>query len=138
MNIIILAAGMGKRMQSSIPKVLHKVADKAMLRHVIDTIKDLQAQKLIIVVGHEAEQVKQSLKSQNNQNNIIFVEQKQQLGTGHAVMQALPYIDINYPTLILYGDVPLIHISTLKCLIEHSQHKLGILTAYYENPTGYG
>jgi bifunctional UDP-N-acetylglucosamine pyrophosphorylase/glucosamine-1-phosphate N-acetyltransferase len=139
MNIIILAAGMGKRMQSAMPKVLHPIAQQSMLHHVVDTVSNLNPQRIIIVIGHGAEQVKQSFAQEKYQNTqITWAYQEQQLGTGHAVMQALPFVDNNYPSLVLYGDVPLIGLTTLQKLIDTSIDKVGILTAYYDNPTGYG
>ena len=142
MNIIILAAGMGKRMQSNLPKVLHPVAQKPMLHHVVDTVLKLSPQKLIIVIGHEAEQVKQSFEHYNQEKykniEIMWAYQEQQLGTGHAVMQCLPFMNNDTQTLILYGDVPLISVATLEKLIQNSKNNAGILTAFYENPTGYG
>jgi bifunctional UDP-N-acetylglucosamine pyrophosphorylase / glucosamine-1-phosphate N-acetyltransferase len=140
MNIVILAAGMGKRMQSSMPKVLHPIAHKPMLQHVLDNVLQMQPSpsKIIIVVGHGAEQVERSIKT-NNSSNIIFVKQEQQLGTGHAVMQALPHLDANEPTLVLYGDVPLTTLASLKSLMSNNNNAcLNILTAIYDNPTGYG
>ena len=134
MNIVILAAGMGKRMQSCLPKVLHKVAQKPMLHHVVDTAFALNPTKLVVVVGHGAEQVKQSF----NNSNICWAIQDKQLGTGHALMQALPFLDIKVPTLVLYGDVPLIQEGTLKNLIQNAGENLGLLTAFYDNPKGYG
>ncbi len=139
MNIIILAAGMGKRMHSSLPKVLHPIAQKPMLHHVVDTVSKLNPQKLIIVIGHEAEQIKQSFEQEKYKDiPIIWAYQKEQLGTGHAVMQGLPFVDDNYPTLVLYGDVPLISLHTLENLIQNTKNNVGILTAFYDNPVGYG
>ncbi len=143
MNIIILAAGMGKRMQSTIPKVLHPIAQKSMLHHVIDSVLELQPHKIFIVVGHGAKQVQESIEKKylnqdSNYSKIHFIIQEQQLGTGHAVMQVLPYINNTYPSLVLYGDVPLIQTQTLKNLIQERNDAVGILTAFYENPKGYG
>jgi len=103
MNVVILAAGMGKRMQSSLPKVLHPLAGKPLLSHVIDTARALSPSTLCIIYGHGGDKVPQSL----NAPDLVFARQEPQLGTGHAVMQALPYLNDDAPTLVLYGDVPL-------------------------------
>src|SRR3954465_12236512 len=109
MNIVILAAGMGKRMQSALPKVLHPLAGKPLLSHVIDTARALSPSTLCVVYGHGGEAVPESMKSPG----IAFAKQEPQLGTGHAVMQAIPYLNDNEPTLVLYGDVPLTTTDTL-------------------------
>src|SRR3954464_500047 len=103
MNVVILAAGMGKRMQSALPKVLHPLAGKPLLSHVIDTAQSLSPSRLCVIYGHGGDAVPNSLKSVD----ISFAKQEPQLGTGHAVMQALPHLDDSAPTLVLYGDVPL-------------------------------
>ena len=114
MNIVILAAGMGKRMHSSLPKVLHLLAGKSMLEHVIATARALMPEKLVIVYGYGGEQVLRQITGPD----LIFVKQEPQLGTGHAVMQAVPELDESVPTLILYGDVPLIGIESLRRLVS--------------------
>jgi bifunctional UDP-N-acetylglucosamine pyrophosphorylase / glucosamine-1-phosphate N-acetyltransferase len=135
MNIVILAAGMGKRMQSALPKVLHPLAGKPLLSHVIDTARALSPTKLCIIYGHGGEAVPQSLTS----SDINFAKQEPQLGTGHAVMQAIPYLQDDVPTLILYGDVPLTTRHSLQELLDRAGHeKLAVLTVELENPTGYG
>ena len=135
MNIVILAAGMGKRMYSSLPKVLHLLAGKPLLEHVITTARALNPEKLIIVYGHGGEQVQQRIAGPD----LTFVKQEPQMGTGHAVMQALPELDESVPTLILYGDVPMIGASSLARLVSlASGNKLGILTVEMQNPAGYG
>lgn len=135
MNIVILAAGMGKRMNSALPKVLHPVAGQPMLAHVIATARTLSPGKLVVVVGHGAEQVRAAVGA----SDVQFAEQAQQLGTGHAVMQALPLIDDSQPTLVLYGDVPLTSAATLKALLDAAgTERLGVLTVEMSDPTGYG
>lgn len=135
MNIVILAAGMGKRMQSALPKVLHPLAGKPLLSHVIDTARQLSPTRLCVIYGHGGEQVPQSLQSAD----LSFAKQEPQLGTGHAVAQAVPQLDDNVPTLILYGDVPLTTAASLQRLLDTAgNQKLGILTVDMDNPTGYG
>ncbi len=143
MNVVILAAGMGKRMKSNLPKVLHTVANQPMLQHVIHTVARIQPHKIIVVLGHQADIVQQSL-AHYTDIPLVFAYQHQQLGTGHAVAQALPYLNPDVPTLVLYGDVPLIQATTLQNMIDAVQtHQspttcLAILTAMYDKPTGYG
>ncbi|MBV8270737.1 MAG: bifunctional UDP-N-acetylglucosamine diphosphorylase/glucosamine-1-phosphate N-acetyltransferase GlmU [Cupriavidus sp.] len=135
MNIVILAAGMGKRMNSALPKVLHPVAGQPMLSHVLDTARTLSPSRLVVVVGHGAERVREAVAA----DDVAFAEQAQQLGTGHAVMQALPLLDDNQPTLVLYGDVPLTSAATLKNLVlAAGAERLGVLTVEMPDPTGYG
>lgn len=135
MNIVILAAGMGKRMNSDLPKVLHSLAGKPLLAHVLDTARSLNPGKLIVVYGHGGEQVQERITG----NDLSFVKQEPQLGTGHAVMQAVPLLDESVPTLVLYGDVPLIGRVSLSRLIQTAGiDKLGILTAEVDDPAGYG
>ncbi|CAG9182289.1 bifunctional UDP-N-acetylglucosamine diphosphorylase/glucosamine-1-phosphate N-acetyltransferase GlmU [Cupriavidus pinatubonensis] len=135
MNIVILAAGMGKRMHSDLPKVLHPVAGRPMLAHVIDTARTLSPSRLVVVIGHGAERVREAVAA----DDVTFAEQAQQLGTGHAVMQALPQLDDNLPTLVLYGDVPLTTEATLKALVEAAGNtRFGVLTVEMPDPTGYG
>jgi len=133
-NIVILAAGPGKRMHSSTPKVLHRLAGRAMLAHVFDAAKQLSPKVICVVYGHGGERVRQAV----NENGVIWVVQEPQLGTGHAVMQAAPHLDERWPTLVLYGDVPLIRAETLKQLVEATGKGLGLLTATLDRPTGYG
>ena len=135
MNIVILAAGMGKRMYSDLPKVLHPVAGRPMLAHVLDTARALSPSRLVVVVGHGAERVREAVAA----DDVAFAEQAQQLGTGHAVMQALPLLDDNHPTLVLYGDVPLTSAATLQGLVtEAGAQRLGVLTVEMPDPAGYG
>ncbi|MFS8934461.1 bifunctional UDP-N-acetylglucosamine diphosphorylase/glucosamine-1-phosphate N-acetyltransferase GlmU [Cupriavidus taiwanensis] len=135
MNIVILAAGMGKRMYSDLPKVLHPVAGRPMLAHVLDTARALSPSRLVVVVGHGAARVREAVAA----DDVAFAEQAQQLGTGHAVMQALPLLDDNQPTLVLYGDVPLTSAATLQALVaEAGAQRFGVLTVEMPDPTGYG
>lgn len=134
LDIVILAAGQGTRMRSALPKVLHPVAGKSMLGHVIDTARQLSPRKIHVVIGHGAELVRERLAA----NDVDFVLQAEQLGTGHAVAQALPHIEAD-KVLILYGDVPLTQVETLSRLLEQaSDTQLGLLTVNLADPTGYG
>jgi bifunctional UDP-N-acetylglucosamine pyrophosphorylase/glucosamine-1-phosphate N-acetyltransferase len=134
-NVVILAAGQGKRMRSDLPKVLHPIAGKPMLVHVLDTARSLGAAKICVVYGHGGETVRQALDAPD----LAWAKQEPQLGTGHAVLQALPYIDAAKPTLVLYGDVPLIRAATLRRLMEVAGDDcLALLTAHLEDPHGYG
>src|SRR5712691_6845933 len=121
-------------MHSSTPKVLHRLAGRALLAHVFDTAKQLSPKVICVVHGHGGELVRQAV----DENGAIWVMQEPQLGTGHAVMQAAPHLDERWPTLVLYGDVPLIRAETLKHLVEATGTGLGLLTATLDNPTGYG
>ncbi|HDR9505183.1 UDP-N-acetylglucosamine diphosphorylase/glucosamine-1-phosphate N-acetyltransferase [Burkholderia cepacia] len=135
MNIVILAAGTGKRMRSALPKVLHPLAGRPLLSHVIDTARTLQPSRLVVVVGHGAERVQAAVAAPDVQ----FAVQAEQLGTGHAVRQALPLLDPAQPTLVLYGDVPLTRASTLRHLVDAARDgRYGILTVTLDDPTGYG
>lgn len=133
-NVVILAAGQGKRMNSALPKVLHRLAGKSLLAHVIAAARTLKPRRICVVYGHGGEQVPQSMRA----SDLIFVQQKQQLGTGHAVKQALPQLDPRADTLVLYGDVPLISAATLRKLAAGRGEGLRLLTAHFENPAGYG
>jgi bifunctional UDP-N-acetylglucosamine pyrophosphorylase/glucosamine-1-phosphate N-acetyltransferase len=135
MNVVILAAGAGKRMRSALPKVLHPLAGRPLLSHVIDTARALSPTRIVVVVGHGAEAVQKAVAAPD----IQFAHQAEQLGTGHAVQQALALLDPAQPTLVLYGDVPLTKASTLKRLAaEAVDGRYGILTVTLEDPTGYG
>jgi bifunctional UDP-N-acetylglucosamine pyrophosphorylase/glucosamine-1-phosphate N-acetyltransferase len=137
MNVVILAAGMGKRMQSALPKVLHPLAGKPLLQHVLDTARSLSASRLCVIYGHGGAAVQALLAKQPEQ--ISTALQEQQLGTGHAVIQALPELDDKVPTLILYGDVPLTTTASLQALVSAAGNdKLGILTVEQADPTGLG
>jgi bifunctional UDP-N-acetylglucosamine pyrophosphorylase/glucosamine-1-phosphate N-acetyltransferase len=133
-NIVILAAGPGKRMHSSMPKVLHRLAGRALLSHVFDAARQLLPKVICVVYGHGGELVRQAV----GDNGAVWVMQEPQLGTGHAVMQAAPHLDERWPTLVLYGDVPSIRVETLKQLVQATGKGLGLLTATLDNPTGYG
>jgi bifunctional UDP-N-acetylglucosamine pyrophosphorylase/glucosamine-1-phosphate N-acetyltransferase len=133
-NIVILAAGPGKRMHSGTPKVLHRLAGRALLAHVFDTAKQLSPKVICVVYGHGGELVRQAVE----ENGVVWVMQEPQLGTGHAVMQTAPHLDERWPTLVLYGDVPLIRAETLRHLVEATGSGLGLLTAILDRPTGYG
>jgi bifunctional UDP-N-acetylglucosamine pyrophosphorylase/glucosamine-1-phosphate N-acetyltransferase len=133
-NIVILAAGLGKRMHSDTPKVLHRLAGRPLLSHVIDTAKSLSPEVVCIVYGSGGEAVRETLGG----DGAVWVKQQPQLGTGHAVMQALPHLDERWPTLVLCGDVPLIRAETLKQLIDAAGSGLGLLTASLDDPHGYG
>jgi len=134
MNIIILAAGQGKRMHSNLPKVLHPLAGKALVAHVIDTARSLSPEKLCLVYGHGGDTVRSTLTA----HDLAWALQEPQLGTGHAVMQALPHLDGAGTTLVLYGDVPLIQAETLKKLLLAARDGLAILTIEMADPGGYG
>jgi len=133
LNIVILAAGKGTRMYSSTPKVLHRLAGQPLLQHVIHAAKQLQADKIIVVYGFGGEAVPKAFAHEQ----ITWVEQKEQLGTGHAMLQAAPYLDADAKTLILLGDVPLVSIESCQQLIGKTA-ELGLLTVKKQNPTGYG
>jgi len=133
-NIVILAAGPGKRMHSSTPKVLHRLAGRALLEYVLDTAKQLSPKVVCIVYGYGGELVRRAVE----ENGAVWVIQEPQLGTGHAVMQAAPHLDERWPTLVLYGDVPLIRADTLRHLVEATGKGLGLLTATLDDPAGYG
>jgi bifunctional UDP-N-acetylglucosamine pyrophosphorylase/glucosamine-1-phosphate N-acetyltransferase len=137
MNVVILAAGMGKRMQSALPKVLHPLAGKPLLSHVLDTARSLSASQLCVIYGHGGAAVQELLAKQPEK--VATALQEPQLGTGHAVMQALPVLDEAHPTLILYGDVPLTTAASLKALVDVAGNdKLGILTVVQDDPFGLG
>jgi len=140
LNVVILAAGKGTRMRSDLPKVLHPLAGKPLLAHVLGTARQLGAAKICVVYGHGGELVPQRLAAPD----VAWALQEPQLGTGHAVLQALPHLDAASavspaPTLVLYGDVPLIRAETLQRLIESAgENRLALLTAHLADPQGYG
>lgn len=134
LDIVILAAGQGTRMRSALPKVLHPIAGRSMLGHVIHSARELDPVGIHVVIGHGAEQVRAALQA----SDIHFVVQAQQLGTGHAVAQAQPGL-ASSTTLVLYGDVPLIQPATLKALLaKASETQVALLTVNLADPTGYG
>ncbi|MDO8208733.1 MAG: bifunctional UDP-N-acetylglucosamine diphosphorylase/glucosamine-1-phosphate N-acetyltransferase GlmU [Gallionella sp.] len=132
-NVVILAAGKGTRMHSDKPKVLHALAGKSLVQHVLDCAKALDPRRICVVYGHGGEAVPEALKS----TGATFVMQEPQLGTGHAVQQAMPHLDDEGETLVLYGDVPLIQSSTLHQM-QQAGSGLTLLTVNLDNPTGYG
>ena len=135
LHIVILAAGQGTRMRSALPKVLHPVAGKPMLAHVLDCARAMQPAQIHVVVGHGAEQVRERLAA----DDINWVEQSEQLGTGHAVAQVLPHVHGADQVLVLYGDVPLLGEATLRQLSQQAgSAALGLLTVQMQDPTGYG
>jgi bifunctional UDP-N-acetylglucosamine pyrophosphorylase/glucosamine-1-phosphate N-acetyltransferase len=133
LNVVILAAGRGTRMHSDKPKVLHALAGKALVQHVLDCAHKLDPQTICVVYGHGGEAVPKAL----NTSEIFFVLQEPQLGTGHAVQQAMPHLDDDGQTLVLYGDVPLIQHTTLHQM-QQAGSGLTLLTVNMDNPTGYG
>ena len=135
LDIVILAAGKGTRMGSSLPKVLASLAGRPMLEHVLDSVSQLKKTKLHVVVGHEAQQVKKTF---SGNKKINWIKQTKQLGTGHAVKQAAKHIRSNSNVVILYGDVPLISESTISKLAKLASKGPSLLTFNKENPTGYG
>jgi bifunctional UDP-N-acetylglucosamine pyrophosphorylase/glucosamine-1-phosphate N-acetyltransferase len=136
LNVVVLAAGMGKRMQSRVPKVLHRIAGKPLLVHALDAARALQPApaRLCVVYGHGGEMVRAACAA----SDLSFARQEPQLGTGHAVLQALPHLDESAATLVLYGDVPLVRTETLTALVNASSDALGILTVVLDDPSGYG
>ncbi len=137
LNIIILAAGLGKRMQSDLPKVLHPIAGRPMLAHVLDTARSLSPARIVLVVGHGAEQIRAAF----TEGDLVFVLQQPQLGTGHAVMQALPELlegGVNDTCLVLYGDVPMVRPATLQALLQARGAGMALLTETVADPSGYG
>lgn len=137
LKAVILAAGEGKRMKSKLPKVLHKVQGKTMVDWVIDTARDSGADDICVVIGHGGEQVKETLKDRN----VKFAVQREQLGTGHAVMQAGDFIEDNADIIVFYGDTPLITAETIKKMLDYHRkedNSITIISAIVDNPAGYG
>ncbi|PUE29461.1 UDP-N-acetylglucosamine diphosphorylase/glucosamine-1-phosphate N-acetyltransferase [Limnohabitans sp. JirII-29] len=139
LDVVIMAAGKGTRMKSSMPKVLHRLAGKALVQHVIDTARSLQARHTIVITGHGAEQVEAALQQANPGDGLQFARQMPQLGTGHAVQQTVPLLGDDAVVVVLSGDVPLTQADTLQALIDAcaGQH-LALLTIAFDDPTGYG
>lgn len=134
-DVVILAAGQGSRMKSALPKVLHAVGGKAMVQHVIDNATSMEDAAIHVVIGHGAEKVRETLVGQEVQ----FALQEQQLGTGHAVAQAMPNVTGDSTVLVLYGDVPLTSPETMKELVAIAEAgDFGLLTVNLQDPTGYG
>jgi bifunctional UDP-N-acetylglucosamine pyrophosphorylase/glucosamine-1-phosphate N-acetyltransferase len=135
LSIVILAAGEGKRMKSAVPKVLQPLAGRALLKHVIDTARSLEPAVIHVVYGHGGDRVREALGSEP----VSWVLQAERMGTGHAVMQAVPQVPDDHLTMVLFGDVPLIQASTLSSLAALAgPNHVGLLTTRLENPTGYG
>ena len=134
LEVVILAAGKGTRMRSSLPKVLHRLADKPLLQHVIDCARSLQPHAIHVVYGHGGNVVKETI----NDNSLLWAEQSEQLGTGHAVEQAIGSLQEGSTVLVLYGDVPLVTKETLQALLSHVNEGIALLTMKLDNPTGYG
>ena len=135
LNVVILAAGQGKRMKSDLPKVLQPLAGRPLLQHVIDVAQSLNPAEVQVVYGHGGERVRETLKDQK----VTWVLQAEQLGTGHAVLQAVPDIPPERMVLVLYGDVPLIRRSTLEGLVNLAgPEAMSLLTVELDDPTGYG
>jgi bifunctional UDP-N-acetylglucosamine pyrophosphorylase/glucosamine-1-phosphate N-acetyltransferase len=132
LDVVILAAGKGTRMYSSTPKVLHPLAGRPLLRHVVETARALSADRIVVVYGHGGEQVPSTVSGED----LVFVLQEPQLGTGHAVQQALPALESEH-TLVLYGDVPLTRAQTLKSALRE-RNGLSVITANLDDPSGYG
>ena len=134
LEVVILAAGQGTRMKSDLPKVLHPVAGRPMLAHVIAAAQQLSPLAVHVVIGHGAEQVQEQIADAN----VSWVVQEERLGTGHAVLQALPGVTAGSTVLVLYGDVPLIEVSTLQALVAAAENAPALLTAKLADPSGYG
>ncbi|HZF79047.1 MAG TPA: bifunctional UDP-N-acetylglucosamine diphosphorylase/glucosamine-1-phosphate N-acetyltransferase GlmU, partial [Rubrivivax sp.] len=135
-NVVIMAAGKGTRMKSERPKVLHRLAGKSLLQHVLDAASPLGSARTVIITGHGADMVEQACA----QSGAVFARQMPQLGTGHAVQQAVPALDDSQPiTLILNGDVPLIRAETIRALVHAcAGERLALLTVVLTDATGYG
>ncbi len=135
LSIVILAAGQGKRMKSDLPKVLQPLAGRPILSHVLQAAKSLDADAIHVVYGHGGDRVREVLASEP----VNWVMQADQLGTGHALAQAMPAIPDDHHVLVLYGDVPLVRVETLRQLAEQcSERSIGVLTVLLDDPTGYG
>ena len=136
LNVVIMAAGKGTRMKSARPKVLHRLAGRSLLQHVLRAVAGLGAARTIVVTGHGADEVEAAL----GEGSVHFVRQMPQLGTGHAVQQAVPALDRANPvTLILNGDVPLIRTATAQALVDAcGARQLALLTIELDDPAGYG
>jgi len=136
LEVIILAAGQGTRMKSSKPKVLHHLAGKPMLLHVIETARLLSARKIHVVYGHGGDQIMQEM---GQLEGVDWTEQAEQLGTGHAVQQVMSKLSEDSTALVLYGDVPMIQSSTLQTLVaDVSEKQMSLLTVKLDDPSGYG
>lgn len=142
LDVVVMAAGKGTRMKSRLPKVLHRLAGRALIQHVIDTAAGLQARRVVVITGHGAADVEAALVRSAQAAGTVapgFARQEPQLGTGHAVQQAVPLLPDDGVTLILNGDVPLIEVATLRDLVERcGGERLALLTVDMPDPAGYG
>lgn len=128
LEVVILAAGQGTRMRSALPKVLHQLGGKAMLNHVLDAVEALEPDRIHVVVGRDADQIRSQIAA-----DVSWVTQTEQLGTGHAVLQALPEVADNATVLVVYGDVPLVNSTTLQATQQAAaQGALALVTADFE------
>src|SRR4051794_8511331 len=134
LEVIVLAAGQGKRMRSDLPKVLHPIGGRPLLAHVLDAARALEPTKTLVVHGHGAEKVRAAFA----QAPVEWVLQAEQLGTGHAVQQAMQHASGDGNVLILYGDAPLVRPESLKRLVEAAGEGLAVMTTEVEQPKGYG
>ncbi len=134
LEVIVLAAGQGKRMRSDLPKVLHPIGGRPLLGHVLDVARELEPKKTLVVHGHGAEKVRAAFA----EAPVEWVLQAEQLGTGHAVQQAMKHASGGGDVLILYGDVPLVRPASLKRLIEAARDAVAVMTTEVEDPKGYG
>jgi bifunctional UDP-N-acetylglucosamine pyrophosphorylase/glucosamine-1-phosphate N-acetyltransferase len=135
LQVVVLAAGQGKRMRSRLPKVLHPLAGRPMLLHVLDSARRLAPTRMAVVIGHGGETVASRLEAPD----VVWALQERQLGTGHAVMQAMPKLEEKGVVLVLYGDVPRIATGTLRSLFDAAaENQLALLTQEVEDPKGYG
>src|SRR5271170_124158 len=135
LSVVILAAGEGKRMKAALPKVLQPLAGSPLLKHVIDTARELTPAAICVVYGHGGERVRAVLKNEP----VVWVPQRERLGTGHAVLQALAHVPDAHTVLVLYGDVPLIRAQTLRELLAlGGPRRLSLLTVKLAEPDGYG
>jgi len=137
-DVVIMAAGKGTRMKSRVPKVLHRLAGRSLLQHVLDGVAKLEARRMVVITGNGAGQVETAVAGMRVSPSPVFARQEPQLGTGHAVQQALPFLPDDGLTLILNGDVPLIEAATLRSLVETGGDALVLLTVDLADPAGYG
>src|SRR2546423_13861719 len=133
LDVVVLAAGEGKRMRSELAKVLHPIAGRPLLAHVLDAARALAPRKTVVVHGHGAEKVRAVFAGAE----VEWVLQAEQLGTGHAVREALPHLAGDGDVLVLYGDVPLVRPASLKRLVEAAREGMAVVTAGGENPAGH-
>ncbi|MBI5275201.1 MAG: bifunctional UDP-N-acetylglucosamine diphosphorylase/glucosamine-1-phosphate N-acetyltransferase GlmU [Burkholderiales bacterium] len=141
-DVVVMAAGLGTRMKSRVPKVLHRLAGRPLVAHVLGSLGELQARRVVVITGHEAQQVEDSVAAWAQRSGVpvpAFARQQPQLGTGHAVMQAVPHLGDDGITLVLNGDVPLVQGRTLRSLVDAcGGDRLALLSVDLPDPTGYG